>query len=50
MENLIDLVQAASLIIAGASLLANFTKTDADNQFLAKIAKIVNMFALNFKK
>lgn len=50
METLINIIQAASLFIAGASILANFTDTEADNEFLAKLSKWINLAALNFKK
>lgn len=50
MENLLAILNAVALIVAGASILANFTKTDADNAVLAKVSKLVNVLALNFKK
>lgn len=50
METLINVIQGAALIVAGASLLANLTPTDTDNKFLEKISKFINALALNFKK
>lgn len=50
MDTLIAVVQAASLIIAGASILANFTKTETDNKVLAAISKVINILAVNIKK
>lgn len=43
-----DILQAVTGIISGASVLANFTKTDKDNKVLGKIGKAVNFLAANF--
>lgn len=48
--NGLDIVTAITMIVTGASALANFTKTDVDNKALAVIAKALNFIALNFKK
>jgi len=43
-------VEIVSLVVAAASIAANFTKTDADNVWIARIGKVVNFFALNFRR
>lgn len=45
-----ELIQIATAVIAAASLIANLTPTEADNKFIAFVAKLVNGLALNFKK
>lgn len=50
MDNGVTVLTAISMIVAGASVLANFTPTQADNIFLDKISKAINALALNFKK
>ena len=50
MDTIFTIIQAAALIIAAASLLANLTPTDADNKFLAKASKLIDFLALNWKK
>jgi len=37
-------------LIAFASMIANFTKTDADNKAIAYLSKAVNWLALNIVK
>lgn len=51
MENInyIDILQILSYIIAIMSIIANFTKTDADNKIVALLSKIVNILAINFR-
>lgn len=48
MANGLVILTAVTSIIAGASVLANYTATDKDNKALAAIAKVVNFLALNF--
>lgn len=45
-----EIVGALALIVAGASALANLTKTDSDNKAIAAISKLINLLALNLKK
>lgn len=35
-------------VVTIASVIANITKTDADNKIVASVSKFVNIFALNF--
>ncbi len=37
-------------LVTFASMIANFTKTDADNKAIAAVSKAINWFALNFVK
>lgn len=58
MQGIIDWITANSdAIITGllglvafASVVANFTKTDADNKAVGWFSKVVNWLALNIKK
>lgn len=50
LSHALELIQIATAVIAAASLVANLTPTDADNKFIAVLAKLVNGLALNFKK
>jgi hypothetical protein len=43
-----EIVQALSAIISGASVLANFTKTDKDNRAVGLISRAINFLAANF--
>jgi hypothetical protein len=40
----------AAVIVAAASAVANLTKTDKDNKAVGLFSRIVNLFALNFKR
>lgn len=41
---------AITAVVAGASAIANLTPTDHDNKVISNIGKIINLFALNFRK
>lgn len=43
-----DIVQALTSIVSGASVLANFTKTDADNKAVGFVSKVIHALAANF--
>lgn len=43
-----SILTALASIIAGASILANFTKTDADNKALGVISNLIHFLAGNF--
>lgn len=45
-----DIIAVLTSLVTSASLIANFTKTDSDNKAVAKVGKIVNFVALNFKR
>ncbi|MDD9901036.1 MAG: hypothetical protein OXT65_08675 [Alphaproteobacteria bacterium] len=45
-----EILQGLSMIVAGASVLANFTKTDKDDKALGFASKTVNALAANFFK
>ena len=44
------LLAAFMAVVTAASAIANLTPTDSDNKAVAFISKIINSFALNFKK
>ena len=44
-----DVLTILTAVVTIASVLANFTKSDADNKLVAVFAKLVNTLALNFK-
>jgi len=50
MDKIITIIQAAAMIVAAASLLANLTPGETDNKVIEKISKFINALALNFKK
>lgn len=41
---------AITSVVTAASAIANLTPTDSDNKAVAFITKVINSFALNFKK
>lgn len=43
-----DLLQAVTGIISGASVLANFTRTDKDDKAVGFLSRLVNVLAGNF--
>lgn len=43
-----EIAQAVTSIVSGASVLANFTKTDTDNKAVGLLSKLVNALAANF--
>jgi len=45
-----DIFGILTATVTLASLIANLTKTDADNKLVATLSKAVNFLALNFKK
>ena len=45
-----ELIAIVTAVVTAASLIANLTKTDADNKAIGVVSKFVNMLALNFKK
>ena len=46
--DLFAIFNIATAVVALASAVANVTKTDADNKWVARISQIINVFALNF--
>lgn len=44
-----EILQAVTSIVAGASVLANLTKTDKDNKAVGVVGKLLNLLALNLK-
>jgi len=42
-------LEIASFVVMAASGIANLTKTDSDNIWIARIGKLINFFALNFR-
>lgn len=50
MEPITGVITIVTSVVTIASVIANFTKTDADNKFVAKISAFVNLLAFNFKK
>lgn len=49
-ENAGKIFSAITAIIAAASAIANLTPSDSDNQIIAKVSKIINLLAINWKK
>jgi hypothetical protein len=49
-DNAEALIAIVTGIVTVASLVANLTPSDKDNSWVAKVAKVVNYLALNFKK
>ena len=45
-----DYLTAAAVVIAGASALANLTRTESDNRLVAFFAQVVNFLALNLRR
>lgn len=45
-----EVLQVGAYVIAGASIIVKLTPTPADDAFLAKIVRLVGVFALNPKK
>lgn len=45
-----DIMNALTGIVAGASVLANFTRTDKDNRALTKVGRVLNFLAINLEK
>jgi len=45
-----DIILISTLIVSISSIVANWTKTNVDNEIVAKVSKVVNYLALNFKK
>ncbi len=43
-----EIMQALTSVIAGASVLANFTRTDKDDKAIGFASKAVNFLAANF--
>jgi hypothetical protein len=43
-----DILQALTSIVSGASVLANFTRTDRDNRAVGLLSKAVHFLAANF--
>jgi hypothetical protein len=43
-----DILQAVSGIVSGASVLANFTRTDKDDKAMGFVSRVVNFLAANF--
>ena len=49
-SNWVGILEAAGLIVAGASVLVKLTPTPKDDAILAKIIAVLNLVALNPKK
>lgn len=49
-NNAVELVAIFGAVVTLASLIANLTPTETDNKIVEKIAKVVNLLALNIKK
>ena len=45
-----DVLHAITMIISGASIIASITPSQADNDFLTMISKIINTLSFNFGK
>ena len=45
-----DVLHAITLIISGASIIASITPSQADNDFLTMISKIINTLSFNIGK
>ena len=45
-----DWIEALSLLVASASVIAATTTTPVDDSYLAKAYKIINFLAINFGK
>ena len=43
-----EILEAATKLIAAASVVANITPTDKDNKAVVVLSGIINFFALNF--
>lgn len=43
-----EIMQALTGIVSGASVLANFTKTDRDNKAVGALSTLVHFLAANF--
>jgi hypothetical protein len=50
MANGVTLIAILGGIVTVASMIANLTPTETDNKIVAKVAGLVNLLALNFKK
>ncbi|MFN7640302.1 MAG: hypothetical protein ACK5PR_00975 [bacterium] len=50
MEITTAVITVVTSLVTIASVVANFTKTDADNKVVAKVSRFVNLLALNFRK
>ena len=49
-DNYEQILVAAGAVVTAASAIANLTPTESDNKAVAFLSKVVNFFALNFKK
>lgn len=49
-ERMAQYADLAGLVVLVASAVANLTKTDRDNKAVGIVSKLVNLFALNFKR
>lgn len=49
-ERMAQYADLAGLVVLVASAVANLTKTDKDNKAVGLVSKLVNLFALNFKR
>ena len=45
-----DWFNIGTAVVAGFSFLANLTRTDLDNRAVGVVSKIINLFAMNFKR
>ena len=50
LQNYEAILVALTSVVTAASAIANLTPTDSDNKVVAFITKVINSFALNFKK
>lgn len=49
-DNIKDYLDFAAYMVAGASIVANKTKTDKDNKAVGIFSKVVNFLAVNLDK
>ncbi len=50
MEITTAVITVVTSVVTIASVIANFTKSDADNKIVARISQFVNLLALNIRK
>lgn len=48
--NITDITAIATAVVTIASIVANWTKTTADNTAVGWFSKLINLLALNFSK
>lgn len=48
--NMTDIIAIVTAIVTIASIVANWTKSDADNKAVGMVSKLINFLALNLTK